>query len=191
MIESLKALPELTQSWLAPLQVEDPELYDELAEAVVVEPAEGGASALLPAGAHDVLAALDLRGKEVGAFHFAPAPGDTAAEQIANYDRSIRSAFDAGSNITFIGDYGQGSIFLSSEGVGLLDLSREEPSIKALASTFEGFLLAQANAYDAYKRYMVKVTDEPAYRAAAAACAASPAFLKVDVPAIFEAQLKN
>ena len=191
MIDRLDDLPALTRSWLAPLEREDPELYEELSQSIVVGPARDTVATALPAGMDDVLAALDLQGKEMGAFRFAPTPGEDVAEQIGNYDRAVRASFDADQTITFIGDYGQGSVFVSPEGVGLLDLSSAEARIRALARTFAGFLLAQANAYDSYKRHMVKRSDERAYRADAAACAALPALAGADVPMIFDLQLRG
>lgn len=191
VIETLDALPALTRSWLAPLEADDPELYAELADTLVIGPADASSVGPVPADARDVLAALDLRGKELGAFRFAPAEGDRAADRIAQYDRSVRETFDAGPEITFIGDHGNGSLFLSPEGVGLLDFSGREPRIVVLAPSFETFLLAQANAYDAYKRNIVEEENEQAYRAAASACAALPYYSTTDVPAIFEAQLRS
>ncbi|MEG3088555.1 hypothetical protein [Sphingomonas sp. PB4P5] len=190
MIETLQKLPTLSASWLAPLKAADPELYAELAESIVIELSDERLSEPLPAGAAAVLSTVDLRGKEIGAFRFAPAAGATSAEQIAHYDRGIRQQFEASGDLLFIGDYGAGSIFVSPQGVGLLDLTDEPPSIRAMAATFQSFILAQANAYDAYKRFIVKNDDIEAYRSSAAACSQLPSLGDADVGLIFEAQLK-
>jgi hypothetical protein len=85
------------------------------------------------------LARLDLAGKEIGAFRFAPAGGDMGADQ---------------------------------------------------AIDFAVFLIAQANAFDAYKRHIVKTQDEAAYRAEAKEAAANPALANANVALIFDSQLK-
>lgn len=190
MIETLQELPALSASWLAPLKTTDPELYAELAESIVIGLSANRLSAPLPADAAAVLSTVDLRGKEIGAFRFAPAAGVTPAEQIANYDRRLRQQFEASGDLLFIGDYGAGSIFVSPQGVGLLDLADASPGIRALAATFQSFILAQANAYDSYKRFIVKNGDIEAYRSSAAACSKSPSLGDADVGLIFEAQLK-
>jgi hypothetical protein len=190
MIATLQELPALSASWLAPLKAADAELYAELAESIVIELSGDYLKEPLPAGAAAVLSTVDLRGKEIGAFRFAPASGNTPAEQIANYDRAIRQQFEASDDLLFIGDYGAGSIFVSPQGVGMLDLTNEPPSIRALAATFQSFVLTQANAYDAYKMFIVKNNDIEAYRSAAIACAQLPSLGDADVGLIFEAQLK-
>ncbi|WP_260597595.1 hypothetical protein [Sphingomonas endolithica] len=190
MIETLGELPALSASWLAPLEAADPDLYAELAESIVIELSRDRFSEPLPADAAAVLSTVDLRGKEIGAFRFAPAAGTTPAEQIAHYDRAIRQRFEASDDILFIGDYGAGSIFVSPQGVGLLDPTDDPPGIIALAATFYSFVLAQANAYDAYKMFIVKNDDIGAYRSAPTACSQLPALADADVGLIFDAQLK-
>lgn len=157
----------------------------------MVEPSRLPPSPDLPASVRDVLAVVDLAGKEIGAFYFSPGTGGTVTERIHSYNRTVRETFHADADILFLGDYGDGSVFYSAKGIGLLDLTVEPPLIRALAPNFESFLLVQANAYDAYKRYMVDDADEVGYCAASDACAANVTFAQVDVHAIFERQLKS
>ena len=190
VILKLHDLPELTAGWIASAK-DDPDLYAELAETLVVGPSREAPSANLPGDVRDVLAVVDLADKEIGAFHFAPSAGRTAAERIERYDSAVRETLEADADLLFLGNFGESSVFHSQHGVGLLDLTFEPARIIPLAPTFADFLLVQANAYDAYKRYMVEASDVAGYRAAAAACAANATFARVDVPAIFERQLKG
>ncbi len=188
MIAAVNDIPDLTESWIAPLRTADRALYDELAESLVVSRAEAPVRLDLPAGVSETLSQIDLCGKEIGAFRFAPASGASAIEQIDTYDRLIRDSYEVEGDIIFIGEYGSGNIFVSPMGVGLLDAVSQPPEIRALSPSFGAFLIAQANAYDAYKRHLVKANDLDGYRASAAACAAIPALANTDVQAIFEAQ---
>ncbi len=188
MIENLGDLPEMTRRWLAPLKAADPELYGELAGSLVIDSATDRVAERLPAGVSEALSRVDLRGKEIGALRFAPAPGDAAVEQITAYDERIRQDNVEG-GLVFVGEFGAGNVFVSPQGVGLLDPIASPPRIRAFSKTFSGFLMVQANAYDAYKRFIVKAKDEAAYQAAASDCAAIGAFLDADAPAIFDTQL--
>jgi hypothetical protein len=73
---------------------------------------------------------------------------------------------------------------VSPKGVGLLDLADEPPSIRGLAATFRSFILAQENAYDAYRRFIVKNGDIEPYRSSSAACAQSLLLGDADVELI-------
>lgn len=188
MIDTLSQLPALSERWLAPLKAADPELYDELAETVVIAPASATVATGLPAGVDAALRVVDLTDKEIGTFRFAPADGNDARERIAAYDARVREDFDADEGIVFVGDHGAGHVFVSPQGVGLLDIVAQPPRIRALARDFTGFLIAQANAYDAYKRCLVGAEDLAGYHAAAEACAALPAMAGVEVATIFDAQ---
>ena len=75
MIETLDALPALTEGWLAPLKNADRALYDEMAETLVIERARRKVEGDLPAGVFEALSQVELRGKEIGPFRFAPAEG--------------------------------------------------------------------------------------------------------------------
>jgi hypothetical protein len=74
---TLDALRALTCSWLAGLEDEDPDLYAELAVSIVIDQPGSPPTAPFPVGVNQVLAELDLRGKEIGAFRFAPPRGRT------------------------------------------------------------------------------------------------------------------
>ena len=189
MIETLDALPALTRSWIAPLQHADPELYAELAESLVVDTPGSPVSREFPAEVARVLEALELSGKEIGSFRFAPIEGVDATARIQAYDRSVRSQYDAPLELVFLGDYGPGSLFAAPEGIGLFEPERE--NIVILARNLASFLLVQANAYDAYKRHIVKARDEASYNAERDQVAGRPAFADADVPAIFKAQLQG
>jgi hypothetical protein len=189
MIVSLDALPALTRSWLAGLQDDDPDLYAELAESLVIDQHGSAPGTQFPAGVNQALSLLDLRGKEIGAFRFAPAPGQDAAAQIMAYDQRIRQHFDASPDLVFIGDYGSASLFASPQGIGLFD--PDGGRVIALAPDFTGFLLVQANAYDAFKRFIVRIKDADGYRAQQMAVQETAAFSGIDVAAIFKAQLTH
>lgn len=60
-----------------------------------------------------------------------------------------------------------------------------------LAPDFATFLLVQANAYDAYKRHIVKSSDQAAYAAERDRTMANPRFADADVAAVFGAQLRG
>lgn len=188
MIDHLSALPALSQEWLAEAKMADPELYAELAESIVITPATRPVATGLPAGVDAALAVVELCAKEIGAFRFAPAQGANVAERIATYDARMRADLDTGDDIMFVGDHDAGHVFVSSHGVGLLDITAPPPRIRALARDFTGFLIAQANAYDAYRRCLVGAEDLAGYHAAAEACAALPAMARVEVATIFDAQ---
>ena len=188
MIDHLSALPALSQDWLAEANMADPELYAELAESIVITPATHPVTTGLPAGVDAALAVVELCAKEIGAFRFAPAQGADVAERIATYDARTRADFDTGDDIVFVGDHDAGHMFVSPQGVGLLDIVAQPPRIRALARDFTGFLIAQANAYDAYRGCLVGAEDLAGYDAAAEACAALPAMAKVEVATIFDAQ---
>lgn len=188
MIDTLAQLPALSERWIAPLKAADPRLYDELAETIVITPACGTVATGLPAGVDAALAMVDLSGKEIGAFRFAPVEGVDVRERIAAYGARVRDNFDTGDAIVFVGDLGAGHVFVSPQGVGLLDIVAQPPRIRALAGDLTGFLIAQANAYDAYKRCLVEANDLDGYQAAAEACAALPAMAGVAVSTIFDTQ---
>jgi len=184
MIVSLNALPALTRSWLGGLEDEDAEL----AESIAIDrqgsmSASSGLGMQFPAGVNQALAVLDLCGREIGAFRFAP------AAQMMAYEQRARQHVDASSDLVFIGDYGSGSIFASPQGVGLLDV--DGGRIIGLAPDFTGFLLVQSNAHNAFKRFIVKVKDADGYRDRQAAVQDVAAFAGIDVAAIFTAQLKH
>jgi hypothetical protein len=189
MILTLQDLSARTRSWLAPLLEDDPQLYAELAASVVIE-ADGEAEpAALPAGIAAVLAVLDLRGKEIGAFRFAPlAEDETASEQVRAFDAKLRETLEAPPEIVFVGEYGSDLLLAGPDGIALL--AAETGETVWLGPDFESFILVQANAYDAYKAKIVKGADEPAYRARQTEIAAEPRFAGTDVEAIFSAQLK-
>ncbi|WP_156352836.1 MULTISPECIES: hypothetical protein [unclassified Sphingomonas] len=191
MIDHLSALPARSQEWLAVLKITDPVLHAELAETIVIAPAATPVATGLPAGVDTALAVVDLTDKEIGAFRFAPAAGRDARERITAHDARIREDFDTGEDIVFVGDHDAGHVFVSLQGVGLLDIVAQPPRIRALAHDFTGFLIAQANACDAYKRCLVQATDLAGYHAAAEACAALPAMAGVEVATIFDAQRRG
>ncbi|WCP73904.1 hypothetical protein [Sphingomonas hankookensis] len=188
MIDRLSDLPALSEGWLAPLQADDPELYAKLAATIAIAPAAGPVATGLPAGVDAALAVVDLSGREIGAFRFAPAAGPDMRGRLVAYDARVREAFDTGKDIVFVGDHDSGPVFVSPHGVGLLDISAQPPRIRALARDFTGFLIAQANAYDAYRRCLVGAEDLAGYHAAAEACATLPAMAGVEVATIFDAQ---
>lgn len=188
MIDRLSDLPALSEGWLAPLKDNDPELYAELAGTIVIVPAAHPVVTGLPAGVDAALALVDLTGKEIGAFRFAPAAGSDARERIAAHDARVREDFDTDEGIVFVGDHGAGHVFVSPQGVGLLDIVAQPPRIRALARDFTGFLIAQANACDAVKRCLVGAEDLAGYHAAAEICAALPVMAGVEVATIFDAQ---
>jgi len=188
MIGSLEALPALTRRWLDDVKRTDPERYDALAPSLVIGRPGRPSELPFPARVGDTLAVIELSGKQIGQFQFAPAPGDDATAQILAYDRAVRLEFDANTELCFIGSYGSGSIFASPQGIGLLDIDGNR--IVALAPDFTRFILAQANAYDAFKGHIVKAKDEASYRGVQERVAKEPAFAGVDVAAIFTAQLK-
>lgn len=188
MIDHLSALPALSQDWLAEAKMADPELYAELAESMVISPATRPVATGLPAGVDAALAVVELCAKEIGAFRFAPADGPNARGRIAAHDARVREDFDTGEDIVFVGDHDAGPVFVSPHGVGLLDITIQPPRIRVLARDFTGFLIAQANAFDAYRRCLVGAGDLAGYHAAAKACAALPAMAGVEVAAIFDAQ---
>lgn len=159
MITSLEEIPALTRTWLAPLEKEDPETWAELAASLLILPAAGKIPDLsgLPADVGTVLERLDLAGKEIGAFRFAPT---TEA----------------------IGSYGADLLLAAPEGIVLLRL---DGSRQKLADDFTSFLITQANAFDAYKKHIVKAKDAAAYAAAGQGCTIAGA----DVPLIFTCQL--
>jgi hypothetical protein len=99
LVVSLEQLAALTRSWLASLETVDPDLYDEIAKEVIVGLAERKPEldAVLPAGREDVrqvLNTVDLAGKQIGEFCFAPAPraGATVEEQLASGTTSTLKA---------------------------------------------------------------------------------------------------
>lgn len=189
MFDTLDDLPSLSRSSLAPLEADDPELFEELATSLVIEPASAPVVADLPAGVDEAPSIVDLSGKEIGAFRFAPVDGETGLDRIAAFDQSVREDHDVEGAITFIGVYEAGLVFVSPQGVGLLDAAAQPPRIRALAPDLARFLVVQANAYDAYKHPIVRAKDEAGYRAAAERWAALPAFAGVEVRTIFDSQL--
>lgn len=189
MIDTLDALPALTSSWIAPLKRTDPELYAELAETLVVGAPGASSGRYFPAGVTATIEALNLSGKEIGAFHFAPAEGPDSVIQILNYDKMVRNRHDAPPDLVFIGDYGAGNAFAAPQGIGLFD--PESGRIDLVASDFETFLLLQANAYDSYQRHIVKAGDEGAYNADRDLVARNPRFVEANVVAVFAAQIQS
>ena len=191
MIDTLDALPGLSRSWLGDLDREDPELFEELAPEIVIEAGGDDVGDAFPAGLGEALRAVNLRGKAIGAFRFAPSGDGPPALEVGNYDRQVREFFDAPADLLFVGEYGSGVVFVSTQGVGMYDLDRIPDGPRIVASDFAGFLLAQANAYDACKAHIVRHVDGEAYRRRQADTSRAPRFATVDVAAIFEAQLKS
>lgn len=189
MIDTLDALPALTSSWIASLKCTDPELYAELAETLVIGVPGTASGRHFPAGITTTIEALDLSGKQIGAFHFAPAEGPDAAIQILNYDKMVRDRYDAPPGLVFIGDYGAGNAFAAPQGIGLFD--PESGLIDLVARDFETFLILQANAYDSYKRHIVKAGDETSYNSERDFIARNPRFLEENVVAVFAAQIRG
>ena len=192
MIDTLDALPALSRGWLGDLDRTDPEVFDALAAELVIEAGgDGSVGDAFPAGLGEVLRALNLRGKAIGAFRFAP-PGDgLPALEVGDYDRRTREGFDAPADLVFVGEYGSGVVFVSPRGVGIHDPDRMPDGPRIVAPDFAGFLLAQANAYDALRAHIVRQADGAAYRRRQAETARAARFAAVDVAAIFEAQLKS
>ncbi len=191
MIDTMDALPGLSRSWLADLERKDPDLFGELAPELVIEAGGDDVGDAFPAGLGEVLRAVNLRGKAVGAFRFAPSGDGPPTLEVSNYDRQVREHFDAPAGLTFIGQYGSGDVFVCSQGVGIHDPDRMPAGPRIVAPDFAGFLLAQANAYDAYKAHIIRHDDKEAYRRRQAEIMQTPRFAAVDVAAIFEAQLKG
>ncbi|PVE24724.1 hypothetical protein DC522_08855 [Microvirga sp. KLBC 81] len=203
LIISLDQLPALTRSWLTPLNTEDPELYDELAKGIVTDLAEREPQldTILPAGHEDVrrvLRTLDLAGKQIGHFYFAPAPraGRTVEEQLTAYNEKFRTYFTVEGDGVVLGRYGEDWVIATTGDLALLKMDSwgrddQDMTLVSLGRDFGSFILAQANAYDAYQRFIVKDEDIENYRAAEKACAAHPAFQETNVALIFECQLKG
>lgn len=188
MIDTLPQLAALSKSWLASLRGEDPELYEELAADIVIMLARGPVATGLPAGVDAALSQVDLCDKQIGTFHFTPGCDGEAAERIAAYDRRVREDYDVEGGVVFLGGHGAGYVFVSPQGVALLDIVAQPPRIRPFARDFTGFLIAQTNAYDADRRFLGKAADLAGYQAAAITCSALPAMADVEVMAIFEAQ---
>lgn len=159
-----------------------------MAEDIVIQPSRGRVTTGLPAGVDAALAVVDMSGKGIGAFEFAPGAEGDATSRIAVYDQRVREDFDADADIVFLGRYGSGHLFVSPLGVAWLDILAQPPRIRPFARDFTCFLIAQANAYEADLRFLGQAADLTVYRAAAVACAALPAMAEVEVMAIFEAQ---
>jgi hypothetical protein len=203
MIVSLVQLPALTRSWLAPLDAEDPELYDELSKDIVIDLVERKPQldTVLPTGHEDVrrvLETIDLAGKQIGEFYFAPASsaGSKVEEQLAAYNRQIRNHFDIKGVEVFLGPFGENWVVATTDHLALLRGDNrgshdEDMTLVPLAHDFASFILAQANAFDAFKRFIVEDSDLKSYRAAQEACAVHPVFQDTDVALIFECQLKG
>lgn len=190
MITRLDQIPALTRSWLAPLEEDDPELWEELAESLVIDPASAPVDAAAIGPFPDVaavLAQLDLAGKEIGAFRFAPAPGASAGDQLAAFQAQPHARFDITGDTLFVGAFGQDWVAATP---GDLALVGGDGTMLPLARGFGPFLIAQANAYDSFKRHIVKGNDEDAYRAEAEACAAEPSLADAHVLLIYGTQLK-
>ena len=197
MITSLDQLPALTRSWLAPLEETDPELYAELAESVIIDRAKHPFDERVLGGLHpdvaSVLNQIDLTGKQIGEFYFAPeSASPDAAAALEAYQKKVRNLFDIEGDVLFIGKYGEAWLVATPGGLAALDRDGKEASLSLLARDFTSFIIAQANAYDAFRRLIAKSKDEVAYRAASAACAALPSLQKTaDVEQIFYRQLKS
>lgn len=65
----------------------------------------------------------------------------------------------------FLGGPGAGYVFVSPQGGALLDIVAQPPRIRPFARDFTGFLIAQANAYDADRRFLGKAADLAGYQA--------------------------
>lgn len=191
VIDTLDALPGLSRSWLGDLDREDPGLFDELAPDIVIEAGGHDVGDVFPAGLGEVLRTVKLCGKTIGAFRFAPCGDGPPTVEVDHYDRQVRGLFDAPADLLFVGEYGSGVVFVSPQGVGIYDPDRMPDGPRIVASDFAGFLLAQANAYDAYKAHIVQQADGEAYRRRQSDTARAPRFATVDVAAIFEAQIKS
>lgn len=187
MITALAQLPALSRSWLGALEKTDRALFDELAASlVIVAPGQAGGEEF-PLDIGIVLEELDLRGREIGAFRFAPlAEGETGAQHIAAYDAGMRDNFEAPVEVVFIGQYGAGDLIAAADGIGISDPDTGE--VHMVAQDFATFLLVQANAYDAYKAHIVKARDEAAYHQRRHDVATH--FTTADVVAVFAAQLR-
>jgi hypothetical protein len=203
IITSLDQLPALTRSWLVPLDTEDPELYEKVAKDTVIDLTEREPSldAVLPAGHEDVrhvLRTIDLAGKEIGHFCFAPAPsaGPTVEEQLMAFNEKFRTYFTVEGDGTVLGAYGDDWVVATTGDLALLQSESrfnqdQNMTLLPLARDFGSFILAQANAYNAFKRFIDKDADIENYRSAEKACAAHPAFRNTNVALIFECQLKG
>ena len=173
MITKLSEIPALTESWIAPLRKTDRELYDELAQTIVIHARSApvnSAFSIDPTLA-EAVATLDLNGKDIGNFNFRP---------IEQTDK----------NILVVGAYGLDDLYVTKDDTGLLKGRESNRTTVPLARNFAAFLIGQCNAYDVYKRLIVKKEDVVAYRNEASAIAASGLLPHVDIEAIFEAQLK-
>jgi hypothetical protein len=195
IITSLDQLPALTRSWLAPLETEDFELYEELARDIVINLTEitPHLDAVLPAGHEDVrrvLGTIDLVGKQIGEFYFAPAPnaGSTVEEQLEAHNNYFRNLFMIEGDGACLGTFGEDWVIATTGDLALLRRESEaDVTLLPLSKDFGSFILAQANAF---KRFIVEKQDLRNYRKAQNACAAHPIFRDTNVPLIFDCQLK-
>jgi hypothetical protein len=203
IITSLDQLPALTRSWLAPLDTEDPELYEKVAKDTVIDLTEREPylDSVLPAGHEDVrrvLRTINLAGKQIGEFYFAPAPsaGPTVEEQLAAYNENFKANFTVEGDGAVLGTFGENWVVATTGDLALMKGNGRGSenygmTLLPLARDFGSFVLAQANAYDAFCRFIAKSKDIKGYRKAQRACAAHPAFRDTNLPLIFECQLKG
>jgi hypothetical protein len=192
MITRLEEIPSLTQSWLAPLHREDPALYGELAESLVIERAShvpGGWSPPDPSFAI-VISVLQIIGKEVGALAFPQEPVAAPIAALEGFDRTIRASFEIDGAMMFVADYGQDLVFVTSGDTGLLQREGDAIAAIPLARNFAAFLIGQCNAYDSYKRHIVSASNVDAYFAEAEAIAASGELQDADIAMIYTRQLE-
>jgi hypothetical protein len=193
MISRIEDIPALTRAWLAPLAASDPARHAELARDVeIASPPPQPVDARLLGPAHAdvaaVLAVLDLAGKEIGGFRFAPVDGATVIDRLTAFNQVAARHFGVEGDVLFVGDYVSSWVVSTPGDLGLL---QDNGEMQPLARDFGSFLVAQANAFDAFHRHILNGReDEAAYRAEALAAATDPALAKANVPLIYESQLK-
>ena len=189
MITSLDELPVRSRSWLGALETEDPVRYADLADRRIVETArcpfrvsdlDG------PVTQHGsvlrVLDRLDLTGREIGVFTCAPSTANSPEARLQDYrDRQP----DGGPGLLHLGTYGPDRLISTEDRIALLTVGDRVTT--PVAPTFEAFVLAQANAYDAW---LDRAPGEvEGYWAVADECAGLEVFTGVDVGLVFGRQL--
>lgn len=192
MITRLEEIPALTESWLAPLREADPETFEELAESLVINASAAPADEVKTPDASLAAAvgALNLIGKEVGAFRFADGDPSDPAGAIAAFDARIRENFDIEGDMQFIGAYGQDLLFVTGADTGILQQEGDQLAAIPVARNFAAFLIGQCNAFDSYKKFIVKDDDDESYFADARSIDSSATMPQADILTIFECQLK-
>ena len=192
MITRLDEIPALTESWIAPLRHVDRGLYDELAASIVIEHATRAQADWSPPepSLAVVFNSLKIIGKEVGALVFPDDHTCAPAKAVEAFDRHIRASFDIDGEMMFVADYRQDLVFVTRADTGLLQREDTEIAAIPLARNFAAFLVAQCNAYDAYKRHIVEGGNVEGYFAEADAIVASGALNDADIAMIYDRQLK-